>query len=93
MGDVISIPEDLQAAWLQGTQHGDALVLSSASGVVRSLGKRRAAASFLRAGGPSGAAGNDGCMPAAIDIKLLSILPPSRHLSIYHNGLQPATSC
>ena len=44
MGDVISIPEDLQAAWLQGTQHGDALVLSSVSGVVRSLGKRRAAA-------------------------------------------------
>ena len=39
-GDVVRIPEDLQAAWLQGTQHGDALVLSSVSGVVRSLGKR-----------------------------------------------------
>lgn len=48
-GDVVRIPEDLQAAWLQGTQHGDALVFSSGSGVVRSLGKRnRAAASFLR---------------------------------------------
>ena len=39
-GDVVRVPEDLQAAWLQGTQHGDALVLSSVSGVVRSLGKR-----------------------------------------------------
>jgi hypothetical protein len=39
-GDVASVPGDLQAAWLQGTQHGVALVLSSVSGVVKSLGKR-----------------------------------------------------
>ena len=51
------VPEELQAALLRRTQHGNALALPSVSGVVReaSVSEPWRAASFLRAGGPCGA--------------------------------------
>jgi hypothetical protein len=89
-GDVIRNAEDLQSAWLQGTQHGDALVLSSASGVVRSLGKRTQGCGCCVV--PESRWPKWSCRSRRLQLhagsdwrQIAEYIAPIQHLSIYHN--------